>query len=65
MDTNRCRDPQPNIRRSSGSLFGRVEDRIELARVITDTARRPTVLTNLGPGGSEGLNHKPKNMGGT
>lgn len=39
---------------------GRVENRSNLTRGVKNTTRRPPESTNLGHGGSQKLNHKPK-----
>ena len=48
VEGGRCKDPQPHIRLSSGSL---VEERDRSEPVRRDTSRRPTESTNLGPWG--------------
>ena len=51
MDGGRCRDPQPNIRQSPGSLVE--EWGIEVSKSeLKDTTRRPTETTNIGPWGN-------------
>jgi hypothetical protein len=47
-----------------GESCGRVGDRIEPARGVKDTTRRPTESTNLAHGGSQRLNHQPKSIQG-
>ena len=46
---NSCRDPQPNIRWSSRNIVEDGGGRIEGAREIKDTTRKPIESTNLGP----------------
>jgi hypothetical protein len=50
-DGNRCRDPQPNIWRSSESLVEALGQRIERAIGVKHTIERPTESTNLGAWG--------------
>jgi hypothetical protein len=50
-DENRCRDPQSNISRSSGSLVEEGEGRTEGAREVKHITRKTTESTNLGPYG--------------
>lgn len=44
---------------TSGRTCGRVGGRTEGSRGAEDTARRPTKSVNLGPWGSQSLNHQP------
>lgn len=57
-DGNRCKDQQPNIRRSSRSLV----KELGMGWNKREGSRTPTESPNLGPWGSEKLNHQPKSM---
>ena len=47
-DGNRCRDPQPNIRRSSENSAEEGKERIVGASGVKDTTRKPAESANLG-----------------
>jgi hypothetical protein len=48
VDGNRCIDPLPHNRWSSGKSCGRVEDRTDQAGEVKDTTRRHTESTKQG-----------------
>jgi hypothetical protein len=45
-----------------GDPYGRVEKRIEGPEWGRNSTGRPTVPTNMDPGGSQSLSHLPKSM---